>query len=90
MLLTGHFSFVVVQDLTEDLETMGDHSQNEEGEEEDTSLTEPTDDNLMGKVETPEKTKEATVVPPQRRASTPPPPSLTNKLLTRLGSLDGE
>uniref|UniRef100_A0A3Q3NFV9 Phosphatase and actin regulator n=1 Tax=Mastacembelus armatus TaxID=205130 RepID=A0A3Q3NFV9_9TELE len=31
-----------------------------------------------------------TVPPPQRRASTPPPPILPVKLLTRLGSLDGE
>ncbi|XP_062320002.1 phosphatase and actin regulator 3b isoform X1 [Osmerus eperlanus] len=78
-----------VQDLTEDSETIGDHSQNEEGEEEESSLTEPPDDNSMGPGDPPEGPKEVTKPPPLRRASTPPPPSLPVKLLTRLGSLDG-
>lgn len=84
-----HCSFSV-QDVTEDSKTVGDPCESEDGEYESTSLSEPSDDHPMEKVEAAEGKQEATVAQPQRRASTPPPPNLPVKILTRLGSLDGE
>ncbi|XP_026202902.1 phosphatase and actin regulator 3b isoform X2 [Anabas testudineus] len=78
-----------VQDVTEDSKTVGDPCESEDGEYESTSLSEPSDDHPMEKVEAAEGKQEATVAQPQRRASTPPPPNLPVKILTRLGSLDG-
>lgn len=76
--------------MTEDSKTVGDPCQSEDGEDESTSLSEPSNEQLMGKVEAAEGKQEAKVAQPRRRASTPPPPNLPVKLLTRLGSLDGE
>ncbi|XP_024125961.1 phosphatase and actin regulator 3b isoform X1 [Oryzias melastigma] len=79
-----------VQDVTEDVNSAGDHSQSGEGEEESISVSDLCDDQSTAKAETTEgKREEAAVAPkPQRRASTPPLPNLPVKLLTRLGSLD--
>lgn len=76
--------------MTEDAKTVGDNSQTEDGGDESTSLSEPSEEQTMGKVEADEGKPEVTAAKPQRRASTPPPPNLPVKLLTRLGSLDGE
>ncbi|XP_067361631.1 phosphatase and actin regulator 3b isoform X1 [Channa argus] len=78
-----------VQDVTEDSKTVEDPCQSEDGEDESISLSDPSDEQLMGKLELAEGKQEMTVAQPQRRASTPPPPTLPVKLLTRLGSLDG-
>nr|XP_046240787.1 phosphatase and actin regulator 3b isoform X2 [Scatophagus argus] len=77
-----------VQDMTEDSKTLGDPSQSEDGEDEGTSLSDPSDEQSVGKVEAVEGKQEVTAAQPPRRASTSPPPSLPVKLLTRLGSLD--
>ncbi|KAL7407379.1 hypothetical protein ABVT39_007579 [Epinephelus coioides] len=76
-----------VQDLTEDSKTVGDPNQSEDGEDESTSLSDPSDEQPKGKVEADEGKQEATSAQPGR-ASTSPPPNLPVKLLTRLGSLD--
>ncbi|XP_028432593.1 phosphatase and actin regulator 3b isoform X2 [Perca flavescens] len=75
-----------VQDVTEDSKTVGDPSQSEDGEDESTSLSEPSDQLSTGKAETAEGKPEVTAAQP-RRASTSPPPKPV-KLLTRMGSLD--
>lgn len=80
--------FISVQDVTEDSKTVGDPSQSEDGEDESTSLSDPSDEQSMGKVETVEGKPEVTAAQP-RRASTSPPPKPV-KLLTRMGSLDCE
>ncbi|XP_019122868.1 phosphatase and actin regulator 3b isoform X1 [Larimichthys crocea] len=77
-----------VQDMTEDSKTAGDPSQSEDGEDESTSLSDPSDEQPMGKAEAVEGKLEVTAAQPPRRVSTSPPPSLPVKLLTRLGSLD--
>ncbi|TKS71101.1 Phosphatase and actin regulator 3 [Collichthys lucidus] len=77
-----------VQDMTEDSKTAGDPSQSEDGEDESTSLSDPSEEQLMGKAEAVEGKLEVTAAQPPRRVSTSPPPSLPVKLLTRLGSLD--
>ncbi len=83
--------FISVQDVTEDSKTVGDPSQSEDGEDESTSLSEPSDERPpMGKVEAVEGKQEVTAAPPLRRVSTSPPPKMPVKLLTRLGSLDSE
>lgn len=76
--------------MTEDSKTVGDPNQSEDGEDDRTSLSDPSEEQLMGKAEAVEGKQEVAVAQPQRRASTPPPPNLPVKLLTRLGSLDGE
>lgn len=81
---------ISVQDVTEEAKTVGDQSQSEDGEDENTSISDPSEEQSLGKVETAAGKEEAVVTKPQRRASTPPPPSVPVKLLTRLGSLDGE
>lgn len=81
---------VSVQDVTKESKAVGDPCQSEDGEDECTSLSDPSDEQSTGKTEAAEGKQEATVARPQRRASTPPPPNLPVKILTRLGSLDGE
>ena len=76
--------------MTEDSKAVGDSNQSEDGEDDRTSLSDPSDEQSMGKAEAVEGKQEVAVAQPQRRASTPPPPNLPVKLLTRLGSLDGE
>ena len=79
-----------MQDLTGDSKMTGDHSASEEEDLPSVSDASGVPPTLKGG-EAPEVKKESpAVVPPQRRASTPPPPTLTVKLLTRLGSLEGE
>ncbi|KAL1007846.1 hypothetical protein UPYG_G00092390 [Umbra pygmaea] len=82
-------------ELTEDMVTLADPSQSEEGGEDEASLCEPSVDLPMGLMETGggQETPHAQLVEPPRespprRACTPPPPSMP-KLLTRLGSLEG-
>ncbi|XP_030231228.1 phosphatase and actin regulator 3b isoform X2 [Gadus morhua] len=76
-------------DLTGDSKMTGDHSASEEEDLPSVSDASGVPPTLKGG-EAPEVKKESpAVVPPQRRASTPPPPTLTVKLLTRLGSLEG-
>lgn len=51
----------------------------------------PADEQVMGKVEPVERKEEVKVAPlPPRRASTSTPSNMSFRLLTRLGSLDGE
>lgn len=78
-----------VQDVTEaDTRTMADPCPAVNGEEDCTSISDPSEELPNGKVESSEAKQEVTVTKPQRRASTPPPPTLPVKLLPRLGSLD--
>ncbi|XP_045885314.1 phosphatase and actin regulator 3-like isoform X2 [Micropterus dolomieu] len=77
-----------VQDVTEDSHMTVDLGQSEDGGDESTSLSDPSDDQSMGKVEAVEGKQEVTTAQPQRGASTSTLPSLPVKLLTRLGSLD--
>ncbi|XP_030276658.1 phosphatase and actin regulator 3b isoform X2 [Sparus aurata] len=77
-----------VQDMTDDSKTVGDAGQSEDGEDESTSLSDPSEEQPMGKVEAVEGKQEVTAAQPARRASTSNPPNLPVKLLTRLGSLD--
>lgn len=67
-----------MQNGLEECKKVGDPSQGESGD--------PGDEH--SKVEAPDRRKE--VLHPQRRASTPPGHNLQVKVLTRLGSLDGE
>lgn len=76
--------------MTEDSKTVGDAGQSEDGEDESTSLSDPSEEQPMGKVEAVEGKQEVTAAQPARRASTSNPPNLPVKLLTRLGSLDSE
>lgn len=76
--------------MTEESKTVGDPSQSEDGEDESTSASEPSDEKSMEKMEAVEGKQEVTAAPPARRVSTSPPPKLPVKLLTRLGSLDSE
>uniref|UniRef100_A0A1A8LFT2 Phosphatase and actin regulator n=1 Tax=Nothobranchius pienaari TaxID=704102 RepID=A0A1A8LFT2_9TELE len=77
-----------VQDVAEDSKATGDTNQSEDGEDETTSLSDPSEAQMVGTVETIQEKQEVTSAKPQRRASTPPPPRLPVKMLTRLGSLD--
>ncbi|XP_033946051.1 phosphatase and actin regulator 3b isoform X2 [Pseudochaenichthys georgianus] len=80
-----------VQDVTEDTKTLGDPNQSEDGEDESTSLSDPSDEKLpAGKVEVAEvKPKpEVTAAPPPVRTRTSPPPKPPVRMLTRMGSLD--
>lgn len=76
--------------MTDDSKTVGDAGQSEDGEDESTSLSDPSEEQPMGKVEAVEGKQEVTAAQPARRASTSNPPNLPVKLLTRLGSLDSE
>ncbi|CAB1315709.1 unnamed protein product, partial [Coregonus sp. 'balchen'] len=75
-------------DLTEDTLTVAEQS--EDGGEEDTALCEPCEDSSLVQAETGggQETPRPMDSPPCRDG-TPPPPNLP-KLLTRLGSLEGE
>ncbi|XP_020559056.1 phosphatase and actin regulator 3 isoform X2 [Oryzias latipes] len=78
-----------VQDVTEDVNSGGDHSQSAEGEEESICVSDYGEEQTVAKAENGEgRREEVAVTKPQRRASTPPLPNLPVKLLTRLGSLD--
>ncbi|KAK5873069.1 hypothetical protein PBY51_013713 [Eleginops maclovinus] len=77
-----------VQDLTEDTKTLGDPNQSEDGEDESTSLSDPSDEPLPGKVEAVEVKPEVTPVPLPVRTRTSPPPKPPVRMLTRMGSLD--
>ncbi|XP_028854389.1 phosphatase and actin regulator 3b isoform X1 [Denticeps clupeoides] len=77
------------RDTTEGIETMGEHSQNEdEEEEEEAPYSNVITGNGIGATESQEIKEEARLEPAKKESSTPPPPSLPAKLLTRLGSLD--
>ncbi|KAM3622514.1 uncharacterized protein V6R79_026022 [Siganus canaliculatus] len=77
-----------VQDVTEESKAAGEPGQAEDGEDESTSVSDPSDEQPMVKVEIVEGKQEVKVILPPRRASTSNPPSVPVKLLTRLGSLD--
>ncbi|KAJ0068853.1 hypothetical protein NL108_012099, partial [Boleophthalmus pectinirostris] len=78
-----------VQDVTEaDTRTMADPSPTVDGEDDCTTISDPSEELPVGKAESTEVKQEVVVVQPQRRASTPPPPTFPVKLLPRLGSLD--
>lgn len=76
--------------MTEDSKTVGDPGQSEDGEDESTSLSDPSDEQAMGKAEAVEGKQKVTAAQPPRQASTSTPSNLPVRLLTRLGSLDGE
>lgn len=76
--------------MAEDSQTARDVSQGEDGEDESMKLNESSEEQSMEKVEAIEGKRDEAATKPQRRASTPPPPNIPIKLLTRLGSLDGE
>ncbi|KAK5623240.1 hypothetical protein CRENBAI_017310 [Crenichthys baileyi] len=80
-----------VQDVAEDLKAVGETNQSDDGdgEDESTSVSDPSEEQMMETAKATKGKQEVVAVKPQRRASTPPPPSLPVKLLTRLGSLDG-
>lgn len=82
--------FILVQDLTDDSKTVGDSGKSEDGHDKNTSLSDPTDEQPMGEVEAVEGKQEVRSSQPPRRASTSTPSNLPVRLLTRLGSLDGE
>ncbi|MEQ2229856.1 hypothetical protein ILYODFUR_023209 [Ilyodon furcidens] len=81
-----------VQDVAEDLKAVRETNQSEDGdgEDESTSISDPSEEQMMETAKATKGKQEVVAAKPQRRASTPPPPSLPVKLLTRLGSLDGE
>lgn len=76
--------------MTEDSKTVGDPGQSEDGEDESISLSGPSEDQVKRKVEAVDGKQEVTAPLPPRRASTSTPSNLPVRLLTRLGSLDGE
>ncbi|XP_031423486.1 phosphatase and actin regulator 3b isoform X2 [Clupea harengus] len=81
-----------VRDTTEDIETLGDHSQIEEDDVEEAPFVEAPSVIATGTTEaSAERKEEIRAEPPQVKKDpcTPPAPSLPAKLLTRLGSLDG-
>lgn len=69
---------------------MVESRQAENREDESTLVSEPINEQPLGKVESADLKPEATAALPQRRASTSNPPNKPVKLLTRLGSLEGE
>lgn len=81
-----------VQDVEEDPKAAGEINRGEDEDAEDgnVSLSDSSEERTMETAEAAEAKQEMVAAKPQRRASTPPPPSLPVKLLTRLGSLDGE
>lgn len=82
-----------MRDTTEDIETLGDHSQIEEDDVEEAPFVEAPSVIATGTTEaSAERKEEIRAEPPQVKKDpcTPPAPSLPAKLLTRLGSLDGE
>lgn len=83
---------ILVQDVTEDTKTAEEPNLSDDGEGDSASVSNPSDEKSMVKVEAGEGKQEVPVAQLPRRASTSPPASLpsTSKLLTRLGSLDGE
>lgn len=77
--------------MSEDSKTVGDAGESEEGEDKGRLLSEPTDEQVKVKAEPVEGKEEVKVAPlPPRRASTSTPSNMPVRLLTRLGSLDGE
>lgn len=80
-----------VRDTTEDVETVGDHSQMEDDVTETPFVDAPSKNAMATTEASTERKEEPRPDPPpvKRDPCTPPPPSLPAKLLTRLGSLDG-
>lgn len=79
------------QEATEEPKVAADHCQTDEGEDRGMMPSKPADEQVMKKAEPVERKEEVKVAPlPPRRASTSTPSNMPVRLLTRLGSLDGE
>lgn len=79
------------QEATEEPKALVDQCQTDAGEDRGVMPNKPTDEQVMKKAEPVERKEEVKVAPlPPRRASTSTPSNMPVRLLTRLGSLDGE
>lgn len=79
------------QEATEEPEAVADQCQSDAGEDRVVMPSKPADEQVMKKAEPAERKEEVKVAPlPPRRASTSTPSNMPVRLLTRLGSLDGE
>lgn len=81
-------AFVSVQELNEASNTAG--GAGEDRTDESVSEGRSTNEEAAVKMEPVEAKQEVAAAPPARRASTSTPSNLPVRLLTRLGSLDGE
>lgn len=79
-----------MQELTEGSNTAGGPGEGADRGDESVSGSHSTNEQAAVKMEQVEAKQEAAAAPPARRASTSTPSNLPVRLLTRLGSLDGE
>lgn len=80
---------VAAQEASEEPKAVADQS--DAGEDQGVMANKPADELVMKKAEPVERKEEVKVAPlPPRRASTSTPSNMPVRLLTRLGSLDGE
>lgn len=83
-------AFVSVQELNEASNSAGGQSESPDRTDESGSEGQSTNEEAAVKMEPVEAKQEVAAPPPARRASTSTPSNLPVRLLTRLGSLDGE
>lgn len=79
-----------MQELTDASNTAGGTGESTDRTDESVSQGQSTNEEAAVKMEPAEVKQEVAAAPPARRASTSTPPNLPVRLLTRLGSLDGE
>lgn len=79
-----------MQELTEGSNTAGGPGEGADRVDESVSDSQPTNEQAAVKMEQVETKQEVAAALPARRASTSTPSNLPVRLLTRLGSLDGE
>lgn len=79
-----------MQELTDVSNTAGGTCESTDRTEESVSEGQSTNEEAAVKMEPAEMKQEVAAAPPARRASTSTPSNLPVRLLTRLGSLDGE
>lgn len=82
--------FISAQDVTEDSQAAGDPDESADRDNKSISPSEPGGEQATVKMEAVEAKREVEATPLVRRASTSTPCNLPVRLLTRLGSLDGE
>lgn len=82
--------FFSVQELTEGSNTVGSPGEGEDRVDESVSESQSTNEQAALKMEQVEAKQEVAAALPARRASASTPSNLPVRLLTRLGSLDGE
>lgn len=79
-----------MQELTDASNTAGGTGESTDRADESVSQGQSTNEEAAVKMEPAEVKQEVAAAPPARRASTSTPSNLPVRLLTRLGSLDGE